>query len=90
VLFSGTFALGILIISRADSYTTDLFGYLFGDVLSITVGDLWTIGILGMVVLALVAVFYRQLLFVAFDRRSRRLRASRRGGWSIYCLPCLG
>jgi len=67
VLFSGTFALGILIISRADSYTTDLFGYLFGDVLSITVGDLWTIGILGMVVLALVAVFYRQLLFVAFD-----------------------
>jgi manganese/iron transport system permease protein len=67
VLFSGTFALGILIISRADSYTTDLFGYLFGDVLSITVGDLWTIGALGIVVLALVAVFYRQLLFVAFD-----------------------
>ena len=67
VLFSGTFALGILIISRVDSYTTDLFGYLFGDVLSITVSDLWTIGALGVVVLALVAVFYRQLLFVAFD-----------------------
>ena len=67
VLFSGTFALGILIISRADSYTTDLFGYLFGDVLSITVDDLWTIGVLGIVVLALVAIFYRQLLFVAFD-----------------------
>ena len=67
VLFSGTFALGILIISRADSYTVDLFGYLFGDVLSITVDDLWTIGALGIVVLALVAVFYRQLLFVAFD-----------------------
>lgn len=67
VLFSGTFALGILIISRVDSYTTDLFGYLFGDVLSITVGDLWTIGALGVVVLALIIVFYRQLLFVAFD-----------------------
>ena len=67
VLFSGTFALGILIISRADSYTTDLFGYLFGDVLSITVSDLWTIGVLGVVVMALVLVFYRQLLFVAFD-----------------------
>ncbi|CAA9431030.1 MAG: Mn-Zn_transporter_SitD [uncultured Rubrobacteraceae bacterium] len=67
VLFSGTFALGILIISRADSYTTDLFGYLFGDVLSITASDLWTIGVLGVVVLALVLVFYRQLLFVTFD-----------------------
>jgi manganese/iron transport system permease protein len=67
VLFSGTFALGILVISRVDSYTTDLFGYLFGDVLSITKRDLWTIGALGIVVLALVLVFYRQLLFAAFD-----------------------
>ncbi len=67
VLFSGTFALGILIISRVDEYTTDLFGYLFGDVLSITATDLWVIGVLGLVVLALVAAFYRQLLFVAFD-----------------------
>jgi manganese/iron transport system permease protein len=67
VLFSGTFALGILIISRVETYTTDLFGYLFGDVLSITSGDLWTILILGVLVLALVAAFYRQLLFVAFD-----------------------
>jgi manganese/iron transport system permease protein len=67
VLFSGTFALGILIISRVDKYTKDLFGYLFGDVLSITATDLWTIAALGLVVLALVAAFYRQLLFVAFD-----------------------
>src|ERR671921_6909 len=67
VLFSGTFALGILIISRVDRYTTDLFAYLFGDVLSITEEDLWTIAVLGLVVLALVGAFYRQLLFVAFD-----------------------
>lgn len=67
VLFSGTFALGILIISRVESYTTDLFGYLFGDVLSITESDLWAIAALGLLVLALVGAFYRQLLFVAFD-----------------------
>ena len=67
VLFSGTFALGILIISRVDRYTTDLFAYLFGDVLSISEEDLWTIAVLGLVVLALVGAFYRQLLFVAFD-----------------------
>lgn len=67
VLFSGTFALGILIISRVESYTTDLFGYLFGDVLSITGTDLVTITVSGLVVLALVAAFYRRLLFVAFD-----------------------
>jgi len=67
VLFSGTFALGILLVSTVDSYTTDLFGYLFGDVLSITGRDLLTITVTGLVVLFLVAAFYRQLLFVAFD-----------------------
>lgn len=67
VLFSGTFALGILIISRVESYTTDLFGYLFGDVLSITGRDLVTIAVAGIVILFLVTAFYRQLLFVAFD-----------------------
>src|SRR5215208_224901 len=67
VLFSGTFALGILLVSTVDSYTTDLFGYLFGDVLSITGRDLLTITVTGLVVLLLVAAFYRQLLFVAFD-----------------------
>lgn len=67
VLFAGTFAFGILIISRVEAYTTDLFGYLFGDVLSITRSDLVTITVSGAVVLALVAAFYRQLIFVAFD-----------------------
>ncbi len=67
VLFAGTFAFGILIISRAESYTVDLFGYLFGDVLSITRGDLVTITVSGAIVLTILAAFYRQLLFVAFD-----------------------
>lgn len=67
VLFAGTFAFGILIISRVEAYTTDLFGYLFGDVLSITRTDLLTISVSGVIVLAVVAAFYRQFIFVAFD-----------------------
>lgn len=67
ILFSGTFAFGILLISGVEGYTIDLFGYLFGDVLSISGADLWTIAGLGSLVLALVAAFYRQLLFATFD-----------------------
>ncbi len=67
VLFAGTFAFGILIISSVETYTTDLFGYLFGDVLSITSRDLATIAVSGVAVLVLILAFYRQLLFVAFD-----------------------
>ncbi|CAN5635136.1 metal ABC transporter permease [soil metagenome] len=67
ILFSGTFAFGILLISGFEGYTIDLFGYLFGDVLSISQADLWTIASLGLLVIVLVIAFYRQLLFVAFD-----------------------
>lgn len=67
ILFSGTFAFGILLISGFEGYTIDLFGYLFGDVLSISRADLWTIASLGLLVIVLVIAFYRQLLFVAFD-----------------------
>lgn len=68
ILFSGTFALGILLISRVKSYTIDLFGYLFGDVLSITRADLYVTAGLGLLTLTLLATFYHQLLFVSFDR----------------------
>lgn len=67
ILFSGTFAFGVLLISGVEGYTIDLFGYLFGDVLSISSTDLWIIAGLGLAVLAVVGAFYRQLLFVAFD-----------------------
>lgn len=67
VLFSGTFAFGIMLISRVQSYTTDLFGYLFGDVLSISRTDIYIMGTLGVVVLLTVIALYRQLLFVVFD-----------------------
>ncbi len=90
VLFSGTFAFGILIISRVDGYTTDLFGYLFGDVLSITASDLWTILILGVVVLLLVAVFYRQLIFVGFDPTVAAAAGLRAGALNYLLLALLG
>lgn len=90
IFFSGTFALGILIISRVERYTTDLFGYLFGDVLSITARDLWAIGALGVVILALIAVFYRQLLFVAFDPAVAAASGLRTGTLNYLLLALLG
>lgn len=90
VFFSGTFALGILIVSRIEGYTTDLFGYLFGDVLSITRSDLVAIGVLGVVVLALLAVFYRQLVFAAFDPTVAAASGLRAGALDYLLLALLG
>jgi ABC-type Mn2+/Zn2+ transport system permease subunit len=67
VLFVGAFALGILIISRQENYTVDLFSFVFGNVLGVTWQDLFVMGALGTTVVLLVAAFYKELLFTSYD-----------------------
>jgi manganese/iron transport system permease protein len=68
IFFSGVFALGIVLMSIGiQTYTIDLFSYLFGDILSVRRDDLISILILGGIVLAVIVVFYKELLFVSFD-----------------------
>ena len=67
VLFVGAFALGIVIVSRQDNYTVDLFSFVFGNVLGVSWNDLVVMAVMGTVVVALVGAFYKELLFVAYD-----------------------
>jgi ABC-type Mn2+/Zn2+ transport system permease subunit len=67
VLFVGAFALGIAIVSRQEGYIVDLFSFVFGNVLGVGKGDLLLIATVGAIVLVLVAVFYKELLFTAYD-----------------------
>lgn len=67
ILFVGAFAFGIMLISASRSYTVDLFSFVFGDVLGVGWDDLRVIAILAVLVLALVALFYREAVFTAYD-----------------------
>jgi len=67
VVFASMFALGIALISTARSYTVDLAHFLFGDVLSVSNSDLWIMAALGVVVLGLVLLFYKEFLVLSFD-----------------------
>jgi manganese/iron transport system permease protein len=67
VLFAGMFALGIFLFSLIPNYVGDLFGFLFGEVLGIGDGDLIALSTLALIVLALVAVFWKELLYSTFD-----------------------
>lgn len=66
VMFSGFFALGILLLSRVSSYQ-DLTHILFGDILGVSTADLWIIGGVTVLVLIAVALFYKELLLTSFD-----------------------
>ncbi|EUJ24597.1 manganese ABC transporter permease [Listeria grandensis FSL F6-0971] len=66
IVFSSFFALGIIMISLAQS-STDLYHILFGNVLAVRSSDMWmTLGI-GMLVILLVGLFYKELLVSSFD-----------------------
>jgi len=67
VLFAGMFALGIFLFSRIPNYVGDLFGFLFGEILGIGPEDLVALVALAIVVLALVALLWKELLFSTFD-----------------------
>ncbi|NJD29159.1 MAG: metal ABC transporter permease [Chloroflexi bacterium] len=67
VLFAGMFALGIFLFSRIPNYVGDLFGFLFGEVLGISDGDLIALAVLALVVLVLVVALWKELLYSTFD-----------------------
>lgn len=66
IVFSAFFALGIILIAKAQS-ATDLTQILFGNVLAVKSSDMWMTLIIGAIVLLVVAVFYKELLISSFD-----------------------
>lgn len=66
IVFSAFFALGIILISKAQT-ATDLTQILFGNVLSVRSSDMWMTVIIGAIVLLVVILFYKELLISSFD-----------------------
>jgi manganese/iron transport system permease protein len=67
VVFSGMFAVGIVLFSSIRTYTGDLLGILFGDVLGVAADQLVIAAITAAVVLIVLWIIWRQLVFVSFD-----------------------
>jgi zinc transport system permease protein len=67
-------AVGILFIAITPGYHEDLMSYLFGNILLIGRGDLWSMAALDIVVVALGLGLYPQLEAVCFDEEFARLR----------------
>jgi len=67
-------ALGILFIFKTPGYNEDLMSYLFGNILMVSVGDLWLIAGLDVLIVVAGLLFYNQLLAVCFDEEFARIR----------------
>jgi zinc transport system permease protein len=73
VILALGFSTGLIIISLAGGFNVELFGYLFGSILTIDSGDLMVGIALGIITLAFIGLFYKELLSITFDEESSRL-----------------
>jgi len=67
LLFVGLLALGVLIVSAADSLTGDLEAILFGEFLGTSIGDIWFQAVTTFVVAAVAAWSARPFLLLCLD-----------------------
>jgi len=72
IFYSLTMALAVLFIGLMKIYNAEVYGYLFGSILSVTKLDLAIIVLLGVVVLFLVYLFFKEFHFITFDEEMAR------------------
>ena len=68
ILYTATMALAILFIGLMKGYNAEVYGYLFGSVLSVTPEELGIILALSLLVLGAILAFSKELYFIAFDQ----------------------
>ncbi|MBA3728442.1 MAG: metal ABC transporter permease [Actinobacteria bacterium] len=67
VVTTASFAVGLALISRFGGFTRNFEAALFGNVLGVTMGDVWVVAAVAGFAAGVVFFRYRQLLFSTFD-----------------------
>ncbi|OMP67662.1 metal ABC transporter permease [Domibacillus epiphyticus] len=67
IMMSGGIGAGVIFISLADGFNTDLFSYLFGSVSAVSRGDLFAVMAISVIVLLTVFLLYKELFILSFD-----------------------
>ncbi|WP_394219694.1 metal ABC transporter permease [Halobacillus trueperi] len=67
IILSGGIGVGVILISLADGFNTDLFSYLFGSVTAVSRDSMWTVLVITSIVILIVILFYKELFVLSFD-----------------------
>ncbi|MCD6479359.1 metal ABC transporter permease, partial [Candidatus Bathyarchaeota archaeon] len=67
ILWATGMALGVLFISLKRGYVPELSAYLFGSILTVPTYELQLMAALDLIILMVVAFFFRELLHICFD-----------------------
>ncbi|WP_078379682.1 metal ABC transporter permease [Sutcliffiella halmapala] len=73
IILSSGIGLGVIFISLADGFNTDLFNFLFGSVSAVTSADFWTIFVIAIIVVMTLTVFYKEMFILSFDEEHAKV-----------------
>ncbi len=74
VVWAVGMAFGIILLDLTPGYNVDLMSYLFGSILTVPKSDLWIMLAMGILITALVAFYYKDLLALSYDEEFARIR----------------
>lgn len=89
LLFVGMLSLGVVIVSKARSFTTELTALLFGDILGVTRDDINSQLIGAALVVVATVVLYRPFLALTFNRMKAQSLGMRPGATHIALMVLL-
>ena len=67
IIWAVGMASGIIFINLTPGYAPDLFSYLFGNILTIPVSDLYIIFAMDLIIILIVALFFKEFYAISFD-----------------------
>ena len=67
ILWATGMALGIILVALTPGYAPDLFGYLFGNILTVSGSDIKLMLLLDAVIIGVVALYHHEFEAISFD-----------------------
>lgn len=73
LFLSGSLAFATLLLSFGKGFNSNLFNYLFGSIVTVAQSDVYTILGLGLVIVSILILLYKELIYITFDEESARV-----------------
>ena len=74
LMWASGMALGVILIDLTPGYNVDLMSYLFGSILAISSQDLYYMLSLLVLIVLLIAIYYKDILAVSYDKEYAQIR----------------
>lgn len=74
IFLSGGLAVSVILVSLHHGFNVDLFSFLFGSITTVEPRDLVLIVVLGLAVLGVVTLFYKEFFAMTFDEEGARVQ----------------